>query len=185
VNAVGIDRPGIISDISKIVTDANGNVGESRALKLGEHFAVMMLIDLQDEGNDEGTVQKMFMTLEDMNVSTFKTKDPAACVSGTKIGYQGHFVLSGADNPGITHKATSLLAHHRFNIERLKTSNQQAPHGGTTLFHVEGIVNVLEPMPSGFDIKTIRDELAELGNSLNCDIALDDITDSDELGNTV
>jgi glycine cleavage system regulatory protein len=86
VNAVGIDRPGIISDISKIVTDANGNVGESRALKLGEHFAVMMLIDLQDEGNDEGTVQKMFMTLEDMNVSTFKTKDPAACVSGTKIG---------------------------------------------------------------------------------------------------
>jgi len=97
---------------------------------------------------------------------------------------EGHFVLSGADHPGITHKVTALLAKHRFNIERLRTSDQEAPYGGTTLFHVEGIVNVLEPMPANFNIEAIRDELAELGDSLNCDISLEDVAD-DELGYTV
>jgi len=182
LNAVGMDRPGIISDISRLVTGANGNVGESRALKLGEHFAVMMLIDLNE--SNEGAVQEMFATLQDMNVSTFKTKDPAACESEQKVGYEGRFVLRGADNPGITHKATSLLAKHRFNIESLSTRDEEAPHGGTTLFHVDGIVNVLEPIPSGFDINAIRQELEELGESMNCDIVLTDI-DDDELGYTV
>jgi len=182
LNAVGLDRPGIISDITKVVTEANGNVGESRALKLGEHFTVMMLVALPQ--SDEVAVQEMFSPLKDMSISTFKTKDPLACNANVKIGYEGHFVLSGADHPGITHKVTALLAKHRFNIERLRTSDQEAPYGGTTLFHVEGIVNVLEPMPANFNIEAIRDELAVLGDSLNCDISLEDVAD-DELGYTV
>ena len=97
---------------------------------------------------------------------------------------EGRLTLSGADNPGITHKVTSLLAKHGFNIANLKTSDEDAPFGGTTLFLLEGIVNVPEPLAAGFDIEAIRNELVELGESLNCDISLEEYAD-EEFGYSV
>ena len=46
----------------------------------------------------------------------------------------GHFKLSGADNPGIVHKLSSVLARNSLTIANLKTSHEPAPHGGTELF---------------------------------------------------
>ena len=46
----------------------------------------------------------------------------------------GKFKLSGADNPGIVHKLTSVLARNSLTIGSMKTSNEEAPFGGTELF---------------------------------------------------
>lgn len=46
----------------------------------------------------------------------------------------GHFKLSGADNPGIVHKFTSVLARNNLTIGNMKTSQEEAPFGGTELF---------------------------------------------------
>ena len=46
----------------------------------------------------------------------------------------GHFKLSGADNPGIVHKLTSVLVRNSLTIGNMKTSNMEAPFGGTELF---------------------------------------------------
>ena len=84
VNAVGLDRPGIVSEMTKVVTDADGNVGESRALRLGEHFTLMMLCSVP--GTNEEKIQKMFGELEDLHITTFKTRDPASLEVTPKIG---------------------------------------------------------------------------------------------------
>ena len=63
------------------------------------------------------------------------------------------------------------------NIERLQTEEEITPHGGTTLFVMEGAANALEPLPKAFDPEVVRDELEELGDSLNCDITLQDNID--------
>ena len=89
----------------------------------------------------------------------------------------GAFHVSGADHPGIVHKVTSLLAKHNMNIERLQTEEEIAPHGGTTLFVMEGVANALEALPKAFDPDVVRDELEELGDSLNCDITVQDKID--------
>ena len=44
VNAVGWDRPGIVSEITQKVTQAGGNVGESQAARLGDYFSLMMFV---------------------------------------------------------------------------------------------------------------------------------------------
>lgn len=46
----------------------------------------------------------------------------------------GHFKLSGADNPGIVHKLTSVLAKNSLTIGNMKTSQEDAPFGGSQLF---------------------------------------------------
>ena len=90
----------------------------------------------------------------------------------------GRFKLSGADNPGIVHKLTSVLAQNRLTIANMKTKHEEAPFGGTELFTVEGRSVAYEPLSSNFEWTKIREELKELGDSLNCDVEFDDVTGS-------
>ena len=76
----------------------------------------------------------------------------------------------------MVHKMTALLAKHRLNIDQMKTSQQEAPHGGTTLFSVNGVVTSPAPLASGFDISKIEKELFELGDELNCDVNLESLS---------
>lgn len=91
----------------------------------------------------------------------------------------GKFSLEGADNAGIVHKVTSILAQNGLSIERMETSDDLAPHGGTTLFRMAGIAHAYEPVAAGFDVEKTKAELEALGDDLNCDIALTDITTGD------
>ena len=90
----------------------------------------------------------------------------------------GRFKLSGADNPGIVHKLTSVLARNQLTIANMKTKHEEAPFGGTELFTVEGRSVAYEPLASNFEWTKIREELKELGDSLNCDIEFDNVTGS-------
>jgi len=55
IHSIGVDRPGIVADITRIVTDKGGNVGESRAQLLGGIFSLMMQVDIGEK--DVGDLQ--------------------------------------------------------------------------------------------------------------------------------
>ena len=88
---------------------------------------------------------------------------------------KGQLELNGADNPGIVHKISSLLANYQLNINILTTSDEDAPFGGTKLFVMKCDVTAHEPVAQNFDPDVVRRALRELGDSLNCDIDLEDI----------
>ena len=92
----------------------------------------------------------------------------------------GKFTLEGADNPGIVHKVTTILSQNGLSIDKMETSDEIAPYGGAMLFKMSGIAHAYEPMSAGFDVEKVKEELEALGNSLNCDIELEDV-DSDDL----
>ena len=92
------------------------------------------------------------------------------------------FTLEGADNPGIVHKVTTVLSQNGLSIDKMETSDEIAPHAGTTLFKMRGIAHAYEPVAAGFDIAAIKEELSALGDSLNCDIAMEDMEDDDYQG---
>ena len=94
----------------------------------------------------------------------------------------GYFTLEGADNPGIVHTLTSALAAHGLSIERMETDQESAPMGGTTLFRMRGVCNAFEPLPKSFDAHAIRDELEKLGDSLNCEVTMEDYHDDTSSG---
>lgn len=91
----------------------------------------------------------------------------------------GYFTLSGADHPGIVHKVTQVLVKHRLNIDKMKTHEENAPYGGTTLFFMNGIATSPAPLANGFDPSLIKEELQQLGEELNCDIDLEDVQDDE------
>ena len=72
------------------------------------------------------------------------------------------------------HKVTSFLAHNGLSVDKLETSDEIAPYGGTTLFKMKGIANALEPLAAGFDVEAIKSNLATLADELNCEITMTD-----------
>lgn len=173
MNALGEDRLGIVSDMTNLVNNAGGSVGESQATKLGSHFSLTMLVSVPSDNADN--LKASLKTVEGMNTNSFETSDPKAAVfRAPAIGYSGQFVLSGVDDPGLVHKVTSLLAKHGLSIDTMNTAEEIAPHGGTTLFIIDGIATKHKPLPKNFDPDVIRDELEKLGDKLNCDITLTD-----------
>jgi glycine cleavage system transcriptional repressor len=179
INAVGRDRVGIVSDVSGMVIGVGGNVGDSQAAKLGPYFSLMMLVTVPDSGDAAQKLRTSLTQLHDMNATLFHATDivsPETSASFTpQIGYKGTFTLEGADHPGIVHKVTSSIAKHGLSIDSLHTSQEIAPYGGTMLFTMRGTATAAAPLAKSFDISVIKQDLVALGNSLNCDVALDDL----------
>mmetsp|Transcript_10583 Transcript_10583/g.14990 ORF Transcript_10583/g.14990 Transcript_10583/m.14990 type:complete len:239 (-) Transcript_10583:254-970(-) len=173
VNALGVDRLGIVSDMTKIVTDVGGSVGDSQASRLGAHFSITMQISIPDTALDQ--VKTLFESqIADMTTNIIEVADPDATPIVPHIGYKGRFFLEGADQPGHVHKVTSLLTKHGLSIDSMETSEEDAPFGGTTLYHIDGTVSAYEPLAKGFNADTIRDNLESLGDDLNCEVGLED-----------
>lgn len=84
INAVGSDRLGIVSDMTKYVTDVGGNVGESQAAKLGNFFSLMMVVSVPEEKVDPLVDQ--LTTMADLNASVFVTDEAVAKQVNPKIG---------------------------------------------------------------------------------------------------
>ena len=72
------------------------------------------------------------------------------------------------------HRVTNILAKYRLSIDEMTTFEEEAPYGGTTLFHLHGKATAQSPLQKGFDASLIREELSDLGDQMNCDINLDD-----------
>lgn len=177
INAVGLDRPGIVSDITKLVVDQGGNVGESQASRLGSHFGLMMLVEIPNEKSE--ALQNAVNEMKEMNTTCYDTGDPNTVQVTPENGYTGEFILRGADNPGIVHKVTQILAKHRLNIDSLKTSEDKStPYGGVSLFTMSGTATTPLPLSKSFDPDIVRTELEELGDQMNCDITLEDVLDA-------
>lgn len=175
MNALGIDRLGIVSDVTKLVCNAGGSVGESQATKLGAYFSLTMTIDVPAKNMSD--VKKALKEIKGLKTQYLEAGDDVAedaMRRPARVAYSGRFTLEGADNPGLTHKLTSFMVSHGLSVDALETSQEEAAFGGTTLFSIDGIVTANEPLPNSFSTDMIREELAKLGDDLNCDIDLED-----------
>jgi len=184
ISAVGNDRRGIVSDITKIVVEKGGNVGESQAAKLGSHFGLSMLISIpKSESLD---LQASLTSIPGLATSCTVTNDPKKItVSPDNIGYSGHFTLTGADNPGIVNRVTTILSKHHLYIDRMQTSEEDAPFGGTSLFEMKCTATAMSPLGSGFNVEIIEDELKNLGNMMNCDVNLETLYDESNVNQSI
>ena len=166
------------------MTDAGGNVGESQAAKVGNHFSLTMLVSVPSDNSE--SLQYQLQNLSGMNTHCIASDvDPNAVQVRPSIAYSGRFVLEGADDPGLVHKVTSVLAKNNLSIDSMETADEIAPHGAAQLFKIDGICTAIAPLPKSFDSDAIREELSELGNSLNCDITLEDNVTRKKRGNWV
>eukprot|EP00850_Spirogloea_muscicola_P003230 SM000013S26399 [mRNA] locus=s13:95141:96700:- [translate_table: standard] len=187
VTAMGPDRPGIVSRLSKRVLECGGNVEESRMVRLAGDFTVLMLVTIDATTPRKAEeVRGRLLELDDLQVSTRWTSPSKEAVP-SKRRFR-HLALRGADNPGLVYNVTEYLASNDINIEYLETSTQegasrdcrldvlqgavvQAPFGGTTLFTMEGIIALPPGLPTG----KLVGELQALEATLGVEIAVSNL----------
>ena len=137
IKGIGPDRPGIVSDISKFVTSSNGNIEESRMIRLGSEFSIIMLISIPDDSQDNLLAQ-----LESIEGIKFYLT-PTRKLSSYE--YPNYIIsISGADNEGIVHRVTDSISSLGINIIEVITDTENAPVTGSTLFHMTSKIYLKE-----------------------------------------
>ena len=108
------DRVGLISDITKEISDLNGNIETSIMIKLDQDFNMLILVSINNQKID--LLNKNLSLYADLSISIKKTFN-------NKIGPNSEYIyiLKGADTEGIVHQCTQLFNDLNINIIDLET----------------------------------------------------------------
>lgn len=166
VSAVGPDKPGIVGKLTGHVHAAGGNILDSRMVNLRGQFALMILLEADEQGIDRltGELPEVGGKLG-LKLSVTEQSAPTAPVCGMSYRLKTYSM----DQPGIVARLTQLLSEHGVNIEELSARQESAPHAGMPLFLTEMQLTI----PASVSIRQLRTELENLCNALNCDVDLE------------
>ena len=117
VTVVGIDRPGIVSSITKVLYDKGCNLEDVSSTILRGHFSMMLLVHipssvepgaLERELDAAGSELELIVTVRPVEETASHVPAPTHMVS-----------VYGADKPGIVFKVAEALASIGANITDL------------------------------------------------------------------
>ncbi len=161
ITAIGSDRPGIVSELSGIITTHGGNVEESRMSRLGSDFAIIMLVSVSTDW--EESLEVALQSINDLTISTKLTQiQEIGDNKKYKIG------LNGADNEGIVKVLSKYLAEKSINVLEMETHISHAPISGTPLFNLNASVSV----PNDVEETVIQSDLSQIAQKLGVEIQL-------------
>jgi len=183
VNAVGPDHPGIVNMFTDKILSLDGNISNTKAARLGGHFSLMMLCDTPTKINAKQveTELRNLPVLTTYALKIFNTEDPSSpVIDADSVSFACFFRVDGADHPAIIKHVTDIFIQHGLSVDRAETESEVAPHGGTTLFHMEGIATHAGPLSKDWDEGKIRDQLDELEAAENVDIEFVDLATLDD-----
>lgn len=164
ISAFGPDKPGIVSELSGVITSHGGNVEESRMIKLGSDFTIILLVTVSDEW-----LESLRVALQAVQVLTISTKLTTKEDSdGRDNSY--NLTLTGADNEGIVHKVTEYLSSQAINIKEMETETTNAPVSGTALFQMKAAIS----LPDNLQVSEIQAGLQQIVSDLGVEISLGD-----------
>jgi glycine cleavage system transcriptional repressor len=173
ISAYGPDRPGIMSELAKIILESAGNVENSRATRLGDDSNIMMLVCFGESTDEqrrafERRVHEIPGLTVTLRATTAKRHTDETLDAGA--GRWRRIVLHGTDYPGLLHEMAGSLAQEGINIEAINTDTQKAPFGDDDLFTVDAVVEI----PADADIARFKKSLDRLKQKLGVDIEVSD-----------
>ena len=163
MTAVGPDRPGIVAAVTGVLLQHGGNLEDTAMTRLGGHFAMVLVVEVPgDEGADalESALARETGALD----LTVTVRPIADLDDAGDTGAPYAVTVHGADQPGIVHRVTSLLAEHGANIVDLAT-RQITTDAGT------GYVVLLEVLVPG-DPDSLAAALDAVADELGVDVHL-------------
>ena len=116
VTAIGADRPGIVAAVASVLHDRGANVEDSAMTILGGHFAIVMLVESDDEATE--VQDALTEATEGFGLTVHVT-----AASGGHASADPTHLLSvyGPDRTGILAGVTAALARAEANITDLET----------------------------------------------------------------
>ena len=166
IMAVGVDRPGLVGELTGHLHAAGANILDSRMVNLRGQFVLTMLFEA-----DAAAVAQLRQSLPQtgekagLSVTVADARKRSTPVTGLPFRLKTYSM----DQPGIVARVTRVLQEHGVNIEELSTRQESAPFMGDPLFTMEMRLTV----PPSVPVRKLRGELETLCDSLNCDIDLE------------
>jgi glycine cleavage system transcriptional repressor len=165
VTVIAPDRAGLVRDLSAIVTDAAGNIQESRMIALGSEFAVLMLI-----AGNWAAIAKIRETLADLEQRadlTVTVRDSTPRADPNSAPY--HIDIVTLDHEGIVLSLSDFFASRELEIAEMNTRRYNAPHTGAAMFSVEMTVNI----PADIRFANLREEFLAFCDEGNLDAIME------------
>jgi glycine cleavage system transcriptional repressor len=166
VTAVGLDRPGIVAAVTKVLMDHGGNLEDTAMTRLGGHFAMVLVVEVP--GDEDAAALEHALGLEAGPLGLSVTVRRIADVSDAPhdIGSSWSVTMHGADQPGIVHRVTALLADAGANIVDLST-RRLATDAGTGYVVLAEVV-----LPDAVDPGALEQQLEALASELGVEVHL-------------
>jgi glycine cleavage system transcriptional repressor len=159
VTVIGRDRPGIIAEVTAVVSELGGNLEDSSMTLLRGHFAWMLVAAIEREPSelaaalegltDDGLMVSVMPVLDDGNHDV----RPASYL----------LTVHGADRPGIVASVTAIVAKHGGNITDLSTRL-----GARGLYVLLAEV----ALPADIDVVALGEQLGQVGQDLGVGVSL-------------
>jgi glycine cleavage system transcriptional repressor len=160
ITAIGVDKPGLVDKISFIISQNDGNIENSKMIKIDNQFA--MIIDFSCIKNLD-SIKADLDKIKELQITYKPVKD-----SDDSYKYFKKYLIKGADNQGIVNKVSSFFSNQDINIIEVNTFLESAPITGTPLFNMEIIINY----NNSNNITDIDSKLISLCDNLNLDIKI-------------
>jgi glycine cleavage system transcriptional repressor len=168
LTAIGVDRSGLVDEVSRYIFDRGGNIEDSRMVNLRGQFAIMVLVS-----GDEAVIGKLrheqsrLAESSGLQVDVRPTPEAprggAASKPSESIPFR--FLATAVDRAGIVHRISHLLRELNVNIETLETRLTAAPYTGAPVFEMESVLAV----PKATPLKDLRQKLGALCDEMNMD----------------
>ncbi|QID17889.1 glycine cleavage system protein R [Nitrogeniibacter mangrovi] len=166
LTVIGDDRPGLVGELSRLISDQGGNWLESSMAQLAGKFAGILRVDVADA--EAAALIEALEGLEALKVHVTQAGAPPASGAAPR---RLHLTLVGQDRVGIVREVSQVLARHRVNVEELNTLTSSAPMSGETLFHARASLQADRDLDAG----ALKTDLEALSNDLIVDISLDEV----------
>lgn len=164
LTVIGDDRPGLVGELSTVISAHQGSWLESSMAQLAGKFAG--IVEVAVDAAHAGALKLELGQLAGLKV----TVETAAAAKPAPKGRRLKLALVGHDRIGIVREVSQVLAHHAVNVESLETHTSSAPMSAAVLFHA---VAELTAAPD-LDVSALTGELERISNDLMVDITLDE-----------
>jgi glycine cleavage system transcriptional repressor len=163
LTAVGDDRPGLVDEVTRYITERGGNLEDSRMVNLRGQFAMMMLV----AGGDEA-MSRLHDGLGGLRRSSnvhaeLRPADAGAAQRSPALPFKLN--TWAMDHPGLMQSVSHLLSQMGVNIESVDSSLRPAPYTNTPLFEMELVLSV----PAETHVAALREKLGDLCDEMNID----------------
>lgn len=162
ISANGLDEKGIVSKISSIIGKHNANIETSKMIRLENEFAMLILINIQNE--KVKILTKSLNQINELSVNLIETKTNENILYENKF----HLYINGADNEGIVYAFSKFLSEIDINIDEVNTKIKNAPMSATPLFMMDLIIG----SKSKINEKDLNEKLNGVGEKLGVEVTI-------------
>lgn len=166
---IGDDRPGLVEQLSSVITAHQGNWLESSMAQLAGKFAGVLKLSVAPEYAQALQAALTAIPALKVTVETSTDEPAAANLRNRRLS----FSLVGHDRLGIVREISQVFARYGVNVEKLVTYTSSAPMSSETLFHADAELRADERL----DASALQADLERLSNDLIADINLDEKAD--------